>query len=296
MSPRSSKPFSGRIEDGMKTDCEDSQSAWRPPWAVAVFSMELRRILTYRMDFWIQFVGSLLAQFGVAWFLWKAIYTHGDLNHVGPFSFSGMMLYYLAAPLVGKIIQSSEIGHMSEDIYSGTLNRYLLYPVSFFRYKLAAGMAQSAVFALQFMLVLAVVAAVAGVPEEFHLSAGGMLGAALAILLGGYLHFVMISAIELSAFWADNVWSLVVITRFLTGLLGGAMIPLALFPDWAVRSLHLLPFPYFVSFPVETLFGMQSPARWAAGMITMALWAVGGTLLYRALWRSGQLQYTGVGI
>lgn len=280
----------------MKTQQEEKRAAWRPPWAVAVFSMELRRILTYRMDFWIQFLGSLMAQFGVAWFLWKAIYAHGALDRVGPFSFGGMMLYYLAAPLVGKIIQSSEIGHISEDIYSGTLNRYLIYPVSFFRYKLAAGSAQSVVFALQFVLVLAVVAAVVGVPAEFHLSAAGTLAAGLAILLGAYLHFVMISTIELSAFWADNVWSLVVITRFLTGLLGGAMIPLALFPDWAVRSLHLTPFPYFVSFPIETLFGLISPARWAAGMVTMALWAAGGTLLYRALWRRGQLQYTGVGI
>ena len=35
------------------------------------------------------------------------------------------------------------------------------------------------------------------------------------------------------AFWADNVWSLMVTQRFVSALLGGAMLPLAVFPESA---------------------------------------------------------------
>lgn len=253
-------------------------------------------MLSYRMDFWAQFLGSLLAQFGVAWFLWKSIYASRHVDHVETFSFAGMMLYYIAAPLTAKTVQSSEIGDICEDIYSGGLNRYLVYPVSFFRYKLAASSASSFVFALQFALVLAAFALTVGIPAEFRITPLSLVAGAVSIALAAYVYFVMIATIELAAFWADNVWSLVVIVRFLTGLLGGAMLPLSLFPEWAQSTLYRLPFAYFIAFPVETILGIPSGLNWGLGMLVLTAWGVVMTLIYRAVWERGKHHYTGVGI
>lgn len=265
-------------------------------WMTSVFTMELRKILSYRADFWVQFIGSLAAQFGVAWFLWKAIYTARTTDTVDLYSFKGMMLYYILAPLTMRIVRGGEMGHISEEIYEGTLNRYLLYPVSFFRYKLAANLAHSLVYALQFAIVLSCVAAWIGMPVEFAPSPASIARGIVTIMVASYLHFVMMSTVELTAFWADNVWSLNVILRFLTGLLGGAMIPLSLFPAWAMGVLYSLPFAYFVSFPVLTLLGLESGYAWTAGAAIMAIWAILLTLAYVAVWDRGKHRYTGVGI
>ncbi|MCE9614706.1 MAG: ABC-2 family transporter protein [Lentisphaerae bacterium] len=258
--------------------------------------MEIRKVLSYRMDFWSQFLGSLLAQFGVAWFLWQAIYTTRGVDHVGAFSFTGMMLYYLAAPLAARMVQGGEMGDISEEIYNGTLTRYLVYPVSFFRYKLAAATAYVCIFAAQFALVMTLFAFTIGIPSEFSLSPASVAGGLACLLVAAYLNFVLVATLELIAFWADNVWSLVVIMRFLTSLLGGAMLPLALFPDWAHALLYRMPFAYLIAFPVETLLGLTSPARWVSGMLVVTAWAVVCTLLYRLVWERGQHQYSGVGI
>lgn len=268
----------------------------RVSWLVSVYTMELRRLFSYRMDFWTQFLGALVAQFGVAWFLWKAIYAESGATEIGRFSFTGMMIYYLAAPLAAKTIQSAEIGDISQEIYDGSLTRYLVYPVSFFRYKLAAGLAPASVFAAQGALVLVIAAFTVGLPPEFHVSPFSVAAGGVSILLALYLHFVIVATVELVAFWADNVWSLVVILRFLTGLLGGAMLPLSLFPGWAHDLLYALPFAYFAAFPAETLLGLTTPGAWLRGMVLMALWSVAATLLYRAVWRRGMHQYSGVGI
>jgi ABC-2 type transport system permease protein len=267
-----------------------------PRWPLAVFSMELRKIFSYRMDFWIQFVGSLAAQFGVAWFLWKAIFAYQGTARIGAYSFAGMMLYYVAAPLVARTVQGAEMGNMSLEIYEGSLTRYLVYPVSFFGYKLAANCAHALVFLIQFTVVMLLFASIIGIPPEFDVNVAGCAQAAVTMVLSMYLYFTIVSTIELSAFWADNVWSLVVIFRFLNGLLGGAMIPLSLFPQWSQHWLSVLPFGYLIYFPVQSLLGQLDGAAWLRGLGVLTLWSLAGTGAYVWLWRRGKYQYTGVGI
>lgn len=265
-------------------------------WTLSVFTMELRKIISYRMDFWINFLGSLLAQFGVAWFLWRAVFEQQHLTRVGEFGFTALMLYYLAVPLLNRAIQGGEMGNISAEIYDGSLNRYLVYPVSFFRYKLAVGAAHSLVFLIQLAVVLMLYLLLFDLPAEFSITPLSVACGLGSILMGAYLYFVLVAAIELAAFWADNVWSLVVIMRFLTGLLGGVMLPLSLFPESLQPLLNALPFAHFVWLPARTLFGLSSPQQWLASLPVLLLWSGLATLAYVALWRRGQYRYTGVGI
>ena len=43
-----------------------------PAMALNFYALELKKLLSYRAEFWIGFIGSVLSQFGVAFFLWKA--------------------------------------------------------------------------------------------------------------------------------------------------------------------------------------------------------------------------------
>lgn len=265
-------------------------------WPLNVFSLEIRKLFSYRMDFWIHFLGSLLAQFGVAWFLWRAIFTFQNVQQVGPYTFHAMMLYYVLAPLVARCVHGADFGGLAQEIYDGTLNRYLIYPVSFFKFRLASSAAQCTVFTVQLLVSVVVFALVAGIPAEFRITPLSMAAGLAAIIAAGYLHFVIVSTIELTAFWADNVWSIVVIIRFLMGLLGGGMLPLALFPQWAQPMLYSMPFAYFISFPVDVICGRISPERWAQGMGVILLWSMAMTIAYRLVWNRGRYAYTGVGI
>jgi len=117
-----------------------------------------------------------------------------------------------------------------------------------------------------------------------------------AIVVANLLNFLITFPIQLIAFWADNVWSLMVMHRFASALLGGMLAPLAFFPESAQRALEALPFRYLFAFPVETLLGRVSPAEWAAGMAIAMGWCGVMAMIGRAVWRRGTLQYTGVGI
>ena len=261
-----------------------------------VFTMEIRRIFAYRVDFWIQFVGGALAQFLVAWFLWKAVFDYRQIDRIGAFTFRGMMLYYLLVPFVGRAVRGSEMGGMSEEIYLGTLNRYLVYPVSFFGFKYTVHLANMLLFLVQGLLTVTVFLLFFNVEGDLSLGPAHVFYALSAVFLASFLHFALVSLIQLTAFWADNVWSLVVIVRFLVGLLGGGMIPLSLFPKPLEAVLTRLPFAFFMSFPIRCLTGRVDFTAWIEAVMLMTAWLGVFLLLFATVWNRGKYQYTGVGI
>lgn len=260
-----------------------------------VFSMQIRKFFSYRVDFWIQFLGGAIVQFTIAWFLWRSIFDYTGAEKIGAYTFRSMMLYYLLVPIVGRSVRGSEMGGMAEEIYQGTLNRYLVYPLSFLAYRFSIQFAHTIVFLFQGVIILAVFLIFFN-HGEISPRPTDILIAISATITASFLHFIIISSIELTAFWADNVWSLVIIVRFITGLLGGGMLPLSLFPDWLSPILLHLPFAYFINFPIQCLMGTVSITQWLTGLTAIACWSVLFTGIYAIVWNRGKHQYTGVGI
>jgi ABC-2 type transport system permease protein len=258
------------------------------------YLLELKKMISYRADFWIGFVGNVVTQFGVAFFLWKAIFTARGVDEMEGYTFGGLMLYYLLVPLVERIVFGQEMGFMSGEIYDGGLTRYLLYPVSFFRVKYAATLAQSTLFIAQMLLTLTVFLLVFRNP--FSLTWRNFAAALPVFLLSGLLHFCLTACLEMTAFWADNVWSIMVFNRMITHLLGGGLIPLAFFPAKLRAVLEYLPFPRVVSFPIRCLLGQVGQGEWLKGMGLTAAWALVFAGLAALVWRKGLKGYSGVGI
>ena len=103
--------------------------------ALQVVSIELRRTFTYRFEFWFRFLGTLFANITLAYFLWKAIFAQTGAAEIEGYTFPAMVLYYVLVPLVINVTRTQESGSIGGEIYTGTLTRYLVFPMSFFVYK-----------------------------------------------------------------------------------------------------------------------------------------------------------------
>jgi len=260
-----------------------------------LLTTEIRRRMSYRGDFWISAISSLAVRLGVAWFIVKAVFAGSGRPAIGGFGEPEMFLYYAAVILVGKIVQSTDLEQgVSQDIYEGGLTRYLLYPVPYGVVKYVQQVGAMGPAALQILLFGAWIPFVVGFPGDVSIASIAMgIG---AIVMANLLNFLITYPIQLVSFWAENVWSLMVMHRFASALLGGMLVPLSLFPGGARLLLEALPFRYLFAFPVETLLGRISPAEWAVGMAIGLGWCGVLALIGRAVWRRGTLQYTGVGI
>ena len=98
-----------------------------PRLFLQVLSLESRTQMSYRANFWINAVANFFADFGVTYFLWLAIFAESGKERIAGYTFDQMVVYTLAVILVGRLVRGREFeGSISQDIYEGGLNRYLV--------------------------------------------------------------------------------------------------------------------------------------------------------------------------
>jgi ABC-2 type transport system permease protein len=108
--------------------------------------------------------------------------------------------------------------------------------------------------------------------------------------------FYLFTICEFMAFWFDNIWSLGVILRFLTSFLGGALIPLSFFPEWAQSILSYTPFPYLIDFPMKALTGSLTVSTFCINLSIAFAWLLVFRALSKFTWTKGKYSYSGVGM
>ncbi len=264
-----------------------------------VASLELRKRLQYRFDFWITTLGSAFGQLLLSIAIWSAIYTESNLAEIGGYTFHRMVLYYLVTSLVATAIAPSFVV-VADQIYRGELSKYLLYPVSVYWYHFAQHIGKVVVTLLQGSIPIILFLLCYGVTIKENVSAeSGLLWAVMSItsvLCSIVLLFTVTYLLELIAFWADAVWALVSIHSFVAAALGGALLPLSVFPqDW-IPVLKMLPFASIYWFPTQTILGYVSLQEWVFHLFVAATWVSVYGIVIHYLWRSGCRRYTGVGI
>jgi len=265
-------------------------------WYRALVGIELRKIFAYRANFWVEFFGTSLGHFGIAYFVWRAVYGGAGAETLGGYTFASMLLYQLLVPIIGKATYSLDFSGIGDEVYTGALNRYLVYPVSFFSFRYVQTMTSNLVLFVQLAIALLAFHHWIGFPPDFALTPVRFAIFVAALACGISLAFLISWSVQLVAFWAESVWSLMVSYRLLVLFLGGAWIPLSLFPEGMANLLRWLPFRLLVSFPIEIFMGRLSPAEMRFGFALILGWMIVLSLIGRAVWRAGLKTYSGVGI
>lgn len=265
-------------------------------WPGHLFSLEIRKVLSYRIDFWINFLGTVLTDMTIAYFLWKAIFETRHATEIGGYSFKAMILYYVLVALIRRAVMAFDQGILSFEIYDGSLNRYLVYPVSLFSYKYISWITNAFVTYVQLLISLGIFIAAVGLPSDRHVTFESVLMGTIALWAGSSVYYFFSILFEMAAFWAENVWSLLVMLRFTMALLGGGLIPIALFPEWSKGMMRALPFQHMVSLPVRSFMGEVSWGEMLSSLGILSIWGIVLCVLLNLVWQRGTRKYSGVGI
>lgn len=264
-------------------------------WWRHVIAAEFRKILAFRTDFWVTFIGQTFIQLFIARALWQSIFEASGNEVMEGYTLPMMTLYYIIIPVTNRMLNGENMGFISREIYDGTFTRYLIYPLSFFNYKTLTYLTYSAFYGIQLLLIFVI---------YHYYQFGEVTSAALSNLLIGYVLIMFASltyanlsmAIELISLWADNVWALSVILKFVCFFLGGSFIPLVFFPEWLQSILAYTPFPYMISLPARTVMGLTTASEILSCIGYLIVWAVSFRFIASLVWKKGQHRYTGVGI
>jgi ABC-2 type transport system permease protein len=263
-------------------------------WSIT--TMQARKMMSYRADFWISALFGFAIQMGVVYFLWDAMFRESGQERIGGYAFRPMLMYYVMVLLIGKVVNvRMGDGMVAADIYDGGLSRYIVYPTNYFLFKFAQRLGDL-VPALVQITVFGTLCALLFRTPELEIDAAGMLMGAVSLFAATTLMFALTIPLETVAFWADNVWSLNVMLRFAVQLFGGMMMPMTLYPEWARAPLHWLPFRYVFDVPVNVILGRIGFGEWLLGLVVCAGWLAIVSAITALLWRRGSRAYTGVGM
>lgn len=259
-------------------------------------ALEFRKIFAYRVDFWSGFLGSTVVEMTIVYFVWRAVFDHRGVDMLNGFSFTGLMLYYLIAQMVNHIVQGQTMHFISTEIYEGSLNRYIVYPLPFLYYKFLSHITFGLMASLQLLLGIGLFFLMYGEPQGVNFNFLNLALAVLVALIGASLYFLMAAILEMTAFWAENVWSLMVMLRFATRLCGGLVVPLVFFPAWSQPLIKLSPFYVAAALPIEVALGRVGQGALISAFCVTAVWIGLFLLVTWGVWQRGRLKYTGVGI
>jgi ABC-2 type transport system permease protein len=263
----------------------------------AVAGMQARKLMSYRGDFWISAVVGFVAQAGILYALWHSLYREAGTAEIAGRTLAGTMLYYVVALLVSKVVRGNDNDHgMAEEIYSGGLTRFMLYPTNYFAFKFAQRAGDQVPSLVQLVAFGAIVPLLLPHAPEADMSAASIGLGLLAMVAASTLHYFLYLPVHAVAFWADEVWGLNVLVRMTSGFLGGLLLPLTVFPPWLREGVAWTPFPYLFSWPVETMLGTGKAGPFLPSLAMCVAWTLLFMAIGRLVWRRGGREYSGVGI
>lgn len=255
----------------------------------ALIRSQMFGFLSSKGFFWTLAVGWMTGPL-VYMLVWMTAAGDGS---IGGFTQNDFLIYYLCLIIVNQLTYPTAHWSTAEMILEGSVSSALLRPMPLIYGAISCDMATKIV-CLPFVLVFSSVCAVV-LGMRFVIAPVSLLLAVLALLLSLAARFLLAYIISLLTFWTNRTSALLGINDTLVFLFAGQVAPLALFPDVLKRIAYVLPYRYFLSFPVELLMGKLSGADIAMGLLIQAVWVAALVLLQRWVMRRGIRRYSAIG-
>ena len=269
----------------------------------AAMAYEARKASAFRTGFVVREVLRGIARPLVMILVFVAIFRggHGERGADGVPQLDGWSLrdlvhYTLLVATFQKVLFHERGLDLADQIFEGYVTKYFVMPLRFFTLTLGRFVQYTAVQVL--VAGAFFTAGLVLVPGWWPRPAGVLpaLEAMLLVVLGSACFFELYFVLNALAFWLDVVWSLLVMTRFVTLFVSGWIVPIALFPDPVVAVFRWL-FPYWsLSAPIEIFLGRQGHADFlfGCGVLVVTLFAL--DRVRTVVWARGARRYTGSGM
>lgn len=248
---------------------------------VAFAARAMAREATYRFDVFTN-IGSILVRVYLLRMVWVALYAHNAAPRDLPLH--AIITYSTVALLMGLVMDIDQTRALHERLHDGSIATDFLKPISVPLYYFADGTGEVIFHALLIVpsLALALLVVHVDVPSIGALAAFG-----LSFFIGYLIGFCINFLLNCTAFWTLEISAVQMIVTWLTGLLGGELVPLVFFPEALQHAVAFLPFASMFSTPLLIYVGVIGPERYLGAIAVQLLWlAILGTLAV-VVWRAG---------
>jgi ABC-2 type transport system permease protein len=226
------------------------------------------REATYRIEVFTN-IGSVLLRVYLLRSLWTALYSQNAAPVKIPLH--AMITYATVALLMSLVLEVDGTRAIREKVREGTIATDLMKPISLPGYFFSDGFGATLLQALLIVpsLLLALFFVHVDVPSPTAFAAF-----VLSFALGYAVNFLLNFLMNIVAFWTLETFSVQLMIRWASDLLGGQLLPLDFFPGTLGTIVEALPFAAIYSTPLRIYIGELGPERWLPAMASQATWVV----------------------
>ncbi|NCA10431.1 ABC transporter permease [bacterium] len=263
----------------------------------------LEERLAYRGDF---ILGTAMRFLPIVTqvFLWTAVFTATTRSDIAGYSRTDIVAYYLLT-MVTRAFSSMPglAGGIARSVRDGSIKKYLVQPVDYVSFLLAARIAHKLVYYAVAIIPFAAVFFVCRgyfppVPDAATIAAFS-----LSLVLSFLLGFLMEATLGMLGFWFLEVSSIIFAYMLVQYLLSGHMFPLDMlagvptgFAGVSVADLvRWLPFEYTAYFPAAVWLGKIRGMELVRSLAIEAAWVVVMAAACRLAWWRGTRRYSAFG-
>lgn len=259
---------------------------------IAVFKISWAEGFVYRLNFILWRFRTVL-QFLLVYFIWWTIFQ--SQNQVFGYTQSSILTYIVMIAVIRAVVLSSRTTDLMNKINDGSINNFLLKPISFLKFYFAQDIADKLLNI--FFMIFEISAILNLLKPEIIIQTNifNLFLFSISLILAIILWFCINMIISLMAFWVENSWGpLFLITIFLEGL-GGGLFPIDILPKGLFNLIMLTPFPYLIYFPAKIYLGGFSNIQHLLFLSIFICWVLTGWILMNQILKSGLKHYTSGG-
>ena len=183
--------------------------------------------------------------------LWKAIFASAGTDIVNGMTFSDTMIYLVFATSLFNFMEMWLVWDMGDDIKTGKIVVDLLKPMKYSKLVFFRASGNCVVkFLTTFMPTAIVVYFVSGraIPLGINLL-WFVLSATCSLVINFYICFITGTI----CIHTESVWGINIMKEVIVGVLSGATVPLAFFPETLRNVVSYLPFQTIIHAPLDVL-------------------------------------------
>lgn len=226
--------------------------------------------IVYRFGFLFTIFGNLV-YLGVAYYLWKSIYSYSDT--LRGMTFNETFLYVGLGSAIFILLKTYADWFIHYEIREGNIAIYLTKPIDYQVYNLFANIGSLLMNLTAITLPTALV--MIFVFKVKIVSGIGLFLFPVSLLLAFLISFSIDYFIGRMGFYSESVWGLSITKEIIVTVFSGALIPLQFFPDAIQKILFWLPFQAIFHTPIMMITRPDQELDVFLAMLAVQLgWAV----------------------
>ncbi|MCI9361153.1 MAG: ABC transporter permease [Hungatella sp.] len=259
-----------------------------------IFRMGLEEAMEYRFDF-VMTLLSMIFPVITSICLWTAVNQNTDSIASTGYTYPQLLLYTILAALMSKLITTGFENQINEDIKMGGLNKYIVKPVSYLRYRYCAFMGNTCPSMILFLTLTAATMIYFSFYYGIYSDGLRVFLFLVTLLLAVSLRFLLFLCVAMWSFWFADASGMFGTINVVIWVISGGIFPVTIFGTVIENVSKILPFQYLTQFSVDTISGRLALGEIKQGLGVQCIWMFVLGILAVYLWNRGLKNYVAVG-